>query len=156
MINNLIDYLTYEKIYLIVNWGVLPFWIMLITAPNNQLTRFFVQSIIAPLILAAAYVYVAYKIYLDGNMFESFNLYFGLNDLYALFSEETFLLIFWLHFLSISLFVGCWIARDAQRYFVPKFFLIISLIITYFAGPVGLVIYWLIRIIFAKKFNFNE
>jgi len=39
---------------------------------------------------------------------------------------------------------------------MPKFFVIISLILTYFTGPVGLVIYWLIRIFFAKKIGFND
>ena len=115
-----------------------------------------VNSIIAPLILGVAYIFVAYKIYLEGNVFESFNLYFGIENLYSIFSEESFLLIFWLHFLSISLFVGGWIARDSVKYMVPKIIMIISLILTYFAGPVGLVFYWFIRIFFSKKISFNE
>ena len=28
--------------------------------------------------------------------------------------------------------------------------------ITYFTGPIGLVVYWLIRIFFAKKISFND
>ncbi len=156
MINNIEAYLTYENIYLIANWGVLPFWLMLIIIPNHTITRVMVNSIIAPLILGVAYIFVAYKIYLEGNVFESFNLYFGIENLYSIFSEESFLLIFWLHFLSISLFVGGWIARDSVKYMVPKIIMIISLILTYFAGPVGLVFYWFIRIFFSKKISFNE
>ena len=112
MINNLIEILNYNNIYLIANWGVLPFWLLLIISPSHKITSFFVQSIIAPLILAAAYVFVAYNIYLEGNIFDSFELYSGLDGLYAMFSNEAFLLIFWLHFLSISLFLGSWIVRD--------------------------------------------
>ena len=41
-----------------------------------------------------------------------------------------------------------------QKFFIPKIILIPSLIITYFTGPVGLVIYWLLRIFFAKKISF--
>ena len=44
MINNLIDILTYENIYLIANWGVIPFWLLLIIAPNHFVTSFFVRS----------------------------------------------------------------------------------------------------------------
>ena len=62
---------------------------------------------------------------------EIFGLYLGLNDLYAIFSNEAFLLIFWLHFLSINLFVGNWIASDSKIYMVSKFLVVISLIITY-------------------------
>ena len=156
MINNLLDILSYENIYLIANWGVIPFWLLLIILPNNGLTNFFAQSIIAPLFLAIAYGFVAYNIFLEGNILDSFELYNGLDGLYSMFSSESFLLVFWLHFLAISLFLGAWISRDSQRYMVPRFFVIISLILTYFTGPVGLLIYWFIRIFFAKKINFND
>ena len=77
MINNLLAILNYENIYLIANWGVIPFWLLLIILPNHGLTNFFVQSIIAPLLLASAYGFVAYNIYLENNIFDSFELYNG-------------------------------------------------------------------------------
>jgi hypothetical protein len=156
MINNLLNILSYENIYLIANWSVVPFWLLLIILPNHNVTNFFVQSIIAPLLLASAYGFVAYDIFLKENILDSFELYRGLEDLYSMFSSEAFLLIFWLHFLAISLFLGAWISRDSQRYMVPRFFVIISLVLTYFTGPVGLLIYWFIRIFFAKKIGFND
>ena len=104
MINNIEPYITNENIYLITNFGVLPFWLMLLTMPNHKLTKIFVQSIIAPFLLAVAYIFIGYKIYLDENIFNGFNLYLGLENLYTIFSDESFLLIFWIHFLSISLF----------------------------------------------------
>ena len=156
MINNLQLYLTTENIYLATNWGVIPFWLLLILAPNNSLTKLLVNSIIAPLILGSENVFIAYKLFLDGLIFESFNLYFGLANLYTVYSNEDFLLIFWLHFLSISLFVGSWIARDSLRYNIPKFLASICLIMTYFTGPVGIILYWLIRTFFAKKINLDE
>ena len=156
MINNLLDILNYQNIYLIANWGVIPFWLLLIIIPNHGLSNFFVQSIIVPLLLAIAYGFVAYKIFLDGNILDSFELYYGLDGLSSMFANEAFLLVFWIHFLAISLFLGAWIARDSQKYMVPRFFVIISLIFTYFTGPVGLLIYWFIRIFFAKKISFND
>ena len=156
MINNLLDILSYENIYLIANWGVIPFWLLLIILPNHGVTNFFVQSIVAPFLLAGAYGFIAYNIFLEGNILDGFELYRGLDGLYSMFSNEAFLLIFWLHFLAISLFLGAWISRDSQKHMVPKFFVIISLIFTYFTGPVGLSIYWLIRIFFAKKISFND
>ncbi len=156
MINNLLSLLTYENIYLAANWGVVPFWLLLIFFPHYQVTNFFVQSIIAPLLLATGYVYMSYLIFLDGNIFGGFELYNGLDGLYSMFSNESFLLIFWLHFLSISLFAGAWIVRDSKKYFIPKIITIPSLILTYFSGPIGLVFYWFIRIFFAKKISFND
>ncbi len=156
MINNLIVFLNSENIYLIANWGVIPFWLLLIFFPHHQITNFFVQSVIVPLMLAAGYIYLAYSLIIEKSIFDSFELYSGLDGLYAVFSNEVLLLIFWLHFLSISLFAGAWIVRDGKKYFIPKIVLIPSLILTYFTGPIGLVIYWFIRFFFAKKISFND
>jgi hypothetical protein len=156
MINNLLSLLTYENIYLIANWGVIPFWILLIFLPNNQITNFLVHSVIVPILLGSGYVYLSYHLYLEGNIFDGFELYSGLNGLYSMFANEVLLLIFWLHFLAISLFTGAWITRDSKKYFIPKIVTIPSLVLTYFTGPIGLVFYWFIRIFFAKKISFND
>ena len=156
MINNLLAFVNSENIYLLANWGIIPFWFMLIFFPNNGLTTFFVQSIVVPLILGVAYVYLSYNLYLENDIFDGFELYKGLDGLYSMFANEYLLLIFWLHFLAISLFAGAWIVRDARKYFIPKIIIIPSLVLTYFTGPVGLVIYWFFRIFFAKKISFDD
>ena len=156
MINNLLTLLTFENIYLIANWGVIPFWLLLIFLPNNQITNFFTQSIIPFLLLGVGYAYLSYKIYLEENIFDGIELYSGLDSLYSMFANEVLLLVFWLHFLALSLFMGAWIVRDSRKYLVPKIVIIPSLILTYFTGPMGLVIYWFFRIFFAKKISFND
>ena len=156
MLTNLLTYFTSENIYLIANWGVIPFWLLLIFAPNHGLTNFFVQSIVAPALLATGYAYLSYNLFLEKNIFDGFELYKGLDGLYSVFANENLLLIFWLHFLAISLFAGAWIVRDAKKYFIPRILTVISIILTYFTGPIGLFIYWFIRIFFAKKISFND
>jgi hypothetical protein len=156
MINNLLSFLTNENIYLIANWGVIPFWLLLIFLPYHQLTSFFTQSIIPFFLLGIGYAYLSYGIFLEGNILGGFELYYGLSGLYSMFANETLLLVFWLHFLAISLFAGAWIVRDSKRYFIPKIITIPSLILTYFTGPIGLVIYWFMRIFFAKKVSFDD
>ena len=156
MINDLLALVNSENIYLVANWGVIPFWLLLIFAPNHSLTNFFVQSIIVPTLLAVGYIYLSYNLYLENNIFGGFELYGGLDNLYSMFANESLLLIFWLHFLAISLFAGSWIVRDSKRYFIPKIITIPSLILTYFTGPVGILLYWFFRIFFAKKISFND
>ena len=156
MISNLLSLLTYENIYLVANWGIIPFWLLLIFVPNHQITNFLAQSVIVPLLLAVGYAYLTYIIFQEGNILDSFELYSGLEGIYSMFANEALLLIFWLHFLAISLFVGTWIVRDSKRHLVPKVITIPSLILTYFTGPIGLVIYWFFRIFFAKKISFND
>ena len=156
MINDLLGLINSENIYLVANWGVIPFWLLLIIFPNNGITNFFAQSIIAPLLLATAYGYLSYNLYLGNEIFDGFELYNGIDGLYSMFANEILLLIFWLHFLAISLFTGAWIVRDARKYFIPKIITVPSLVLTYFTGPVGLVVYWCFRIFFAKKISFND
>ena len=156
MFNNLLAYVTVENIYLAANWGVIPFWLLLIFLPNHWFTNFFTQSIIAPLLLAIGYIYLTFNLYLEENIFDGFELYGGLDGLYSMFANEILLLVFWLHFLSISLFAGAWIVRDARKFLIPKIITIPSLVLTYFSGPVGLVVYWFIRIFFAKKISLND
>ena len=108
---------------------------------------FFCQSIIAPLLLAIGYIYLSFIIYQDGNIFDGFELYSGLDGLYSMFANEALLLIFWLHFLAISLFAGAWIVRDSKKYLIPKIITIPSLVLIYFSGPVGIIIYWYLNIL---------
>ena len=64
--------------------------------------------------------------------------------------------MFWIHFVSINLFVGVWIVRDSQKLLMNKLLVILPLIITYLIGPLGLFIYWIIRIFHAKNMNLYD
>ena len=158
MLNGLQNYLTFESIYLWANFGVLPFWLMIIFVPHLKITRILVNSIIIPLLLGSAYCYVVYQGILFENIFfiESFNLYQGLDNLYAIFSNEIFLLIFWLHFLALNIFLGSWLSRDAIKYNIPRGTVFVPIVLVYFAGPLGLVLYWFIRIFYAKKISLYD
>ena len=100
MINNIELYLTFENIYLISNWGVIPFWFLLLFLPNSPITKILVHSIIIPVLLSTAYIFVVYKIYFEVNLLEIFSLYLSLDDLYALYANEAFLLVFGYTFLQ--------------------------------------------------------
>ena len=151
------DYLTFENIYLWINFGVLPFWLMLIIIPNSRVTQIFINSIVLPLFLSTAYVYVIYQaILLDEPMFNIFKLYLSLDNLYVLFSSENFLLIFWIHFLALNLFLGSWVSRDGVKYNMSRYVVSIPLILIYFTGPLGLVLYWMFRVFYAKRLGFHD
>jgi len=157
MLDQLMSYLTFENIYFWSNLGLIPLWLMLIIIPNSNFTQFFVNSIVLPLLLSTAYIYVIKQSVLLGDSFlEIFTLYFSLDNLYILFSTESFLLIFWIHFLAINIFLGSWISRDGVKYNIPRWLVFFPLIIVYLTGPLGLVLHWLIRIFYAKKLLFHD
>jgi len=151
------EYLTFENIYMWMSFGILPFWVMLIIIPNSKFTTFFINSVILPLILSTAYIYVIYQaILLEEPILDIFKIYFSLENLYTLFATESFLLIFWLHFLAVNLFLGSWVSRDGVKYNMTRSLVFLPLILVYFTGPLGLVLYWLIRVFYAKKLGFHD
>ena len=157
MIEQIYTYFAIEMLYYWVNLGVLPFWFILIFFPQSYLSRFFVTSIFPTLLLSMAYIFLFYKSFLNSYVFlDNFNLYLGIGDLSNLFSDSSFLMMFWIHFVSINLFVGGWIVKDAQKFFINKILLAVPLIITYLIGPVGLIIYWIIRIFYAKRLSLYD
>ena len=157
MIEQIYAYFTIEILYFWVNLGVLPFWLILIFFPQSNLSKYFVTSIFPFLLLSGAYVFVLYKSYINLYDFDSnFELYLSISNLSNLFSNDLFLMLFWIHFISINLFVGGWIVKDSQKFMINKILVGIPLIITYLIGPLGIFIYWLIRIFFAKSISLYE
>jgi len=157
MIEEIYNFFTVEMLYFCVNLGVLPFWLILIFFPNSQISKIFVTSIFPIFILSGAYIFMLYKSYIGSYDFVSnFNLYLGISEIRDLFSDQIFLIMFWIHFISINLFTGGWIVKDSQKLFINKFLIVLPLIITYLIGPIGLFVYWLIRIFYARSINLYD
>ena len=157
MIEQIYNYFTIEMLYYWVNLGVLPFWFILIFFPQSYLCRFFVTSIFPILILSGSYIFVLYKSYqISYDFFGNFNLYLGIESLAELFSNNLYIMFFWIHFIAINLFTGGWIVKDSQKFPINKIVLVFPLVVTYLIGPLGLLIYWLIRIFHAKNINLYD
>ena len=90
MLEQISTYFTIEMVYLWLNIGVIPFWLVLIFFPNSKLGSIFVSSIFPIFILSGAYVYIVYKSFLGSYDFDSnFSLYLGIGELSELFSLTT-------------------------------------------------------------------
>ena len=157
MIEQIYNYFTVEMLYFWVNIGVLPFWFLIIFFPQSHLCKYFATSIVPIFLLSGAYIFILYKAYLGSFDFDgNFSLYLGLEFISELFKDQYYLLMFWTHFVSINLFVGGWILSDAQKFSVNKIILSFPLIITYLIGPIGIFIYWIIKIFYAKNLNLHK
>ena len=157
MIEQIYNYFTIDMLYYWVNLGVLPFWLILIFFPQSHISKIFVTSIFPIFVLSGTYVFILYKSYLNSYDFEAnFNLYLGLDNVSDLFSNKSFLITFWIHFIAINLFTGGWIVKDSQKFQINKILLFFPLLTTYLIGPLGLFLYWLIRIFHAKSINLYD
>ena len=144
-------------IYLWLNLGILPFWLVLIIFPRSQISKVFITSVFPIFILSLVYIYLLYTIYLSGYDFlQNFKLYLGLGEISYLFENQSFLILFWIHFLAINLFCGGWIVKDSQLFNMNKILVSLPLIVTYLIGPVGITIYWIIRIFYAKRISLYD
>ena len=157
MIEQISSFFTIDTIYLWLNFGVIPFWFILIFFPNSKICAVFVSSVFPIFTLSIIYIYLVYYFFISGYDFDqNFSLYLGLDNLSELFSERAFLIIFWTHFITINLFCGSWIVSDSRKFSISKILVSIPLIITYFTGPLGIFIYWLIRIFYAKRISLYD
>jgi len=157
MIDQISTYFTIEIIFLWLNIGVLPFWLILVFFPQSQICKVFIISIFPFIILSFAYGYLTYLFFNQGYDFISnFELYLGLDSISNLFNDKSFLILFWTHFLSINLFCGGWIVNDSQKFGINKIIISFPILVTYFIGPIGLTLYWIIRIFYAKRINLYD
>ena len=157
MIEQIYTYFTIETLYMWINLGVLPFWFILIVFPESHLNRIFITSIFPFLILSGVYIFILYKSYLIGYDFDgNFTLYLGLSELSRLFEDHLYIMIFWTHFIAINLFIGGWIVKDSQKFSINKVLMAVPLILTYLIGPIGLFLYWIIRIFYAKRISLYD
>ena len=157
MIEQIYTYFSTEKIYLWLNFGVLPFWLILLFFPQSKICKIFTTSIFPIIIFSLIYAYLIYVIFKDGYDFlRNFSLYLSFANLLNLFENENFLILFWIHFLAVNLFCGGWMVNDYQKFNMPKALIFFPLIITYFVGPLGIFIYWIFKIFYAKKINLYD
>ena len=168
MLETIKDFFTLEMIYQFANIGVIPLWLLIIFFPSSKITQGLVNNLFIPFILALTYGYLAFEqIYPSGafenlikkdpfDVLNNFRLYLGLDELMSLMDNTLFVLIFWIHFLTLSLFLGVWIANDAIRLNIHKYIVIFPLILTYFSGPVGLFLYLFLRLLIAQKLKLHE
>ena len=179
MIESIKDFFTLGTIYQVANIGVIPLWLLIIFVPRSKITQVLVNNLFVPLILAFTYGYLALEqIYpsdslnnvaqkdtpgfLNGlkqdplDFLNNFKLYLGLDQLMVLMDSTLFVLIFWIHFLTISLFLGVWIANDSIKYNIHKYIVFFPLILTYFSGPIGLFLYLVLRLLIARKFRLHD
>jgi hypothetical protein len=161
MLNTLKDFFTLEMIYHFTNIGVIPMWFLLAFLPGWNGTKVLINSILVPLILGLTYFYVLY-IYIStsegifSNILDKgkiFELYMGIDQLKKNFSDKNVLLLFWIHFLTANLILGAWIATDAAKNKALQFIVLVPLVLTYFAGPLGLGVYLILRLLAAQKFK---
>lgn len=137
--------MSYEIIFSICNTAVLPGWLLLAILPRWKWTARLITSVIIPAIFGLVYLYLVITQF--GKTEGGFG---SLSQVQQLFQNPAMLLAGWIHYLAFDLFIGSWEVRDAQRLGLNHLLVIPCLALTFLFGPIGLMLYFLLRFV-AKK-----
>ena len=133
----------HETLLAIVTYGMLAPWLLLALAPRWRAAQIALSSAVIPVLLSALYAWLYARGMTQppaGPAPEGL-----MAGIAAGFTRPDVLLAAWVHFLVFDFMVGLWIVRDAQERGVMHLLVVPCLALTFFAGPVGLLAYLLLR-----------
>jgi glycopeptide antibiotics resistance protein len=135
-----------ETVFSIANFTAILGWILLVFAPRWTWTRKIVISGAISLLLSVAYLILIVLFF--GKAEGGFG---SLAEVSKLFANQWALLAGWIHYLAFDLFVGAWEVKDAQARGISHWFVIPCLILTFLLGPIGFLLYHILRLVAADK-----
>jgi hypothetical protein len=135
-----------EQIFSIANLVAMISWIILALAPRWILTRKVILSGVIPLLLSVAYLVLVVLFF--GSAEGSFS---SLAGVMKLFTNEWAVLAGWIHYLAFDLWVGIWEVKDSQGRGISHWFVIPCLFFTFMLGPIGFLMYSILRFFLAKE-----
>lgn len=135
-----------EYVFSATNTLALVGWLLLVVLPRWQWTKKAVLSGLVPLLLSFAYLILILRFF--GKAEGGFD---SLANVMKLFTNEWVVLAGWIHYLAFDLFVGIWEVKDAQEKQISHWLVIPCLIFTFLFGPIGFLIYVILRFFSAKK-----
>ena len=139
----------WETLFGIANLWPLAFWLLLAFGPRNEMTARIVlfggifplalaYTILLPLIMTG----VIDPVGPEGGSAD----FTQLSGVMALFDSKGGAVVGWIHYLAFDLFVGLWVARNADRHGYWRWVQVPILFFVLMAGPLGLLLYLALRL----------
>jgi hypothetical protein len=115
-------------------------WLLLILAPRwGALIAFIRFGLIGALSLTYAVLVFVYFFRIESGGFGS------IAEVRALFMDDPVLVAGWVHYLAFDLFIGTWIAVEADKRGWNQLLQAPILVATFMFGPVGLLVFYITR-----------
>jgi hypothetical protein len=125
----------------LIGWIILlllPFWI--------QSDKFILGIIIVLLCIVYAWLIFSFLPLSDLRKFGA------LPGVMELFSQPELVVAGWVHYLAFDLLAGIFIKRNALKHGISHWIIVPVLLVTFMLGPIGLLLYMMIRAILAKQY----
>ena len=141
--------MTADTIFRLATFLAMMGWLVLALAPLRRGVAVAVARW-AVALLAGTYAALLFRALGSGggNAFAQMG---TLDGVVALFKSRDALLVGWIHYLAFDLFIGAWQVDDAPAHDVPHWLVLPCLFLTLMAGPVGLLLYLILRAVRQKE-----
>ena len=133
-----------EIAFSLANALVFPQWLLMIVAPRWVVTQWLTRTLLVPALLAVLYAWYLFTSTGGSLDFMSFATLKGVTMLFQQGGEQV-MLAGWIHYLAFDLVAGCWILRDAGQHSIAHGWVIPCLLFCFMLGPLGLLLYVLVR-----------
>ncbi len=140
--------MSYDQIFDYAGMLTMAGWVLLIFVPRWKYTRHIVQYGIVSVLLSVLYTYL---VFFSGGGDLDLSAFNSLEGVVGLFSDPKSVLAGWVHYLAFDLWVGSWEVGDAMNHGINRWFLIPCLLLTFMLGPVGLLLYLVLRAVMTRK-----
>jgi hypothetical protein len=136
-----------ESIFTVANTIALFSWVYLAAFPFRPVTHKLLLGVVITL-LCVAYAALVFNA-LAPTDFQKFSTLAGV---VSLMSSPGAALVGWIHYLAFDLMVGLFIAANAARHGINRWVILPCFLLTFMLGPVGLLLYLLIRWMYTKNY----
>jgi hypothetical protein len=135
--------MTPDTLFALFSSFVILGWLALLVAPLRRGLAITTARWVAAVLCGAYFAMLAAGLAGPGPPpGASFN---TLDGVRLLLSTPQALLAGWVHYLAFDLFIGSWQAEDAPSARIPHWLLLPCLVLTFVAGPAGLLLYLIIK-----------
>ena len=142
--------MTDEQLFGIANVVPLFGWLALCLAPLSRRPLIAVARIVAVVLAVGYALMVGAALASAGGTLPDLMTLAGLAQA---FSNPHVMLIGWVHYLAFDLWTGAWEVEDADRRGMPHWSVLPCLALTFLAGPIGLVLFLLLRTLWRRRGN---
>lgn len=133
--------MTADNLFQFINLMAMLGWVLLLVVPRAKITIAAVFSGGIILFIGGIYAVLVATYFSPAN-FENFSTLAGVM---SLFTDPMGVVAGWAHYLAFDLFVGLWITHNGLKLGISRWLLLPCQLLTFMFGPIGLLLYYLIR-----------
>jgi hypothetical protein len=140
--------MTAESIFQLCNTIALAGWLILILVSPLwfRTDRLLVGLIIT--LFAIVYTWLIFSGFKPADMAN----FRSLEGVMSLFMDKTVVTAGWVHYLAFDLLAGVWIRKNSLYHGINQWLVLPCLLLTFMFGPMGLLLYLVIRWIITKRY----